>query len=123
MMGGHKGLYDCIKVFSETDHTEDLKTIDVPTLIIHGDDDQIVPIGASALLSAKLVKGATLKVYKGPARHVFDQQGPGQRRPARLPQGVSGRARSRPRAPGRRLARALRRSASVAAAPARAPIS
>jgi non-heme chloroperoxidase len=65
MMGGHKGLFDCIKVFSETDHTEDLKKFDVPTLIIHGDDDQIVPIGASALLSAKLVKGATLKVYKG----------------------------------------------------------
>jgi non-heme chloroperoxidase len=57
--------YFCIKAFSETDLTEDLKKIDVPTLILHGDDDQIVPIGASALLSSKLVKGATLKIYKG----------------------------------------------------------
>ena len=57
--------YDCIKVFSETDLTEDLKKFDVPTLILHGDDDQIVPIGASAQLSAKIVKGATLKVYPG----------------------------------------------------------
>jgi non-heme chloroperoxidase len=65
MMGGFKGLFDCIKVFSETDLTEDLKAFDVPTLILHGDDDQIVPIGASAMLSSKLVKGATLKVYPG----------------------------------------------------------
>jgi non-heme chloroperoxidase len=65
MMAGFKGVIDCIKAFSETDFTEDLKSIDVPTLILHGDDDQIVPIGASAMLSAKLVKGATLKVYKG----------------------------------------------------------
>ena len=65
MMGGHKGLLDCIKQFSETDFTEDLKKFDVPTLIAHGDDDQIVPIGASAMLSSKLVKGATLKVYPG----------------------------------------------------------
>ena len=65
MLGGHKAAYDCIKAFSETDFTEDLKKIDVPTLIIHGDDDQIVPIGASALLSSKIVKGATLKVYPG----------------------------------------------------------
>ena len=65
MQAGFKGAYDCIKAFSETDFTEDLKKIDVPTLIIHGDDDQIVPIGASALLSAKLVKDATLKVYPG----------------------------------------------------------
>ncbi len=65
MMGGHKPLYDCIKAFSETDLTEDLKRFDVPTLIIHGDDDQIVPIGASALLSSKIVKGAILKVYAG----------------------------------------------------------
>ena len=57
--------YFCIKAFSETDQTEDLKKIDKPTLILHGDDDQIVPIGASAMLSSKLVKGATLKVYKG----------------------------------------------------------
>jgi len=60
-----KGAYDCIKAFSETDFTEDLKKIDVPTLILHGDADQIVPIGASALLSSKLVKNATLKVYPG----------------------------------------------------------
>lgn len=65
MMGGHKGLLDCIKQFSETDFTEDLKKIDVPTLIAHGDDDQIVPIGASAMLSSKLVKGSTLKIYPG----------------------------------------------------------
>jgi non-heme chloroperoxidase len=65
MMAGFKGVYDCIRVFSETDLTEDLKRFDVPTLIIHGDDDQIVPIGASAMLSSKIVKGAVLKVYKG----------------------------------------------------------
>lgn len=59
MMSGHKNAYDCIKAFSETDFTEDLKKFDVPTLIIHGDDDQIVPIGASAMLSSKLVKGTT----------------------------------------------------------------
>jgi non-heme chloroperoxidase len=63
MQAGHKCAYDCIKAFSETDFTEDLKKIDVPTLIMHGDDDQIVPIGASAIPSAKLVKGSTLKVY------------------------------------------------------------
>ena len=67
MMGGHKGTFDCIKAFSETDFTEDLKKFDIPTLIIHGDDDQIVPIGAAALLSSKLVKGAVLKIYpEGP---------------------------------------------------------
>ena len=65
MLGGHKAMYDCIKAFSETDLTEDLKKFDVPTLILHGDDDQIVPIGASALLSSKIVKGAKLVVYKG----------------------------------------------------------
>jgi non-heme chloroperoxidase len=65
MLGGLKNEYDCIKAFSETDFTEDLKKIDVPTLILHGDDDQIVPIADSALLSVKLVKGATLKVYPG----------------------------------------------------------
>jgi non-heme chloroperoxidase len=65
MLCGHKAAYDCIKVFSETDFTEDLKKFDVPTLILHGDDDQIVPIGAAAMLSSKIVKGATLKVYKG----------------------------------------------------------
>ena len=65
MIGGHKAMYDCIKAFSETDLTEDLKKFDVPTLILHGDDDQIVPIGASALLSSKVVKGAKLVIYKG----------------------------------------------------------
>jgi non-heme chloroperoxidase len=65
MMAGHKAALDCIKAFSETDFTGDLKVFDVPTLIMHGDDDQIVPIGASAMLSAKLVKGSTLKVYSG----------------------------------------------------------
>jgi non-heme chloroperoxidase len=65
MMCGMPGSYDCIKAFSETDTTEDLKKFDVPTLIIHGDDDQIVPIVAAALLSSKIVKNSTLKVYKG----------------------------------------------------------
>jgi non-heme chloroperoxidase len=65
MQAGFNAVYDCIKVFSETDLTDDLKKIDVPTLILHGDDDQIVPIADSALLSAKIVKNATLKVYKG----------------------------------------------------------
>jgi non-heme chloroperoxidase len=65
MQAGLKNAYDCIKVFSETDLTDDLKKIDVPTLIVHGDDDQIVPIGASALLSASIVRRATLKIYEG----------------------------------------------------------
>ncbi|MCU1242762.1 MAG: Alpha/beta hydrolase [Candidatus Acidoferrum typicum] len=65
MMGGIKPHYDCIKVFSETDLTEDLKKIEIPVLVMHGDDDQIVPIGASALLSSKILKNATLKVYPG----------------------------------------------------------
>ena len=65
IMAGHRNTFDCIKAFSETDFTEDRKKFDVPTLIIHGDDDQIVPIGASALCSSKLVKSATLKIYAG----------------------------------------------------------
>jgi non-heme chloroperoxidase len=65
MMGGAKAHYDCIEAFSETDFTEDLKKLDVPVLIMHGDDDQIVPIADSALLAAKLVKHGTLKVYTG----------------------------------------------------------
>jgi len=65
MAGGIKPHYDCIKAFSETDFTEDLKKIEVPTLVMHGDDDQIVPIADSAPLSAKLLKKATLKVYPG----------------------------------------------------------
>jgi non-heme chloroperoxidase len=65
MMGGAKAQYDGIKAFSETDFTEELKTIDVPTLVLHGDDDQIVPIADSALLSSKLLKNSTLKVHQG----------------------------------------------------------
>jgi len=65
MQCGFNAAFDCIKAFSETDFTEDLTKFDVPTLIIHGDDDQIVPIGASALLSSKLIKDASLLIYKG----------------------------------------------------------
>ncbi|WP_424630629.1 alpha/beta fold hydrolase [Bradyrhizobium sp. SYSU BS000235] len=64
MMGGAKAHYECIKAFSQTDFTEDLKSIAVPTLVLHGDDDQIVPIGASAPLSAKLLQNSTLKIYE-----------------------------------------------------------
>ena len=72
MQAGHKNVLDCIKAFSETDFTEDLKKFALPTLILHGDDDQIVPIGASALASAKLVKNATLKVYPGAPHGLTD---------------------------------------------------
>jgi non-heme chloroperoxidase len=65
MLAGFPAAYDCIKAFSETDFTEDLKKFDVPTLVLHGDDDQIVPIGAAGLLSSKIIKGATLKIYPG----------------------------------------------------------
>jgi non-heme chloroperoxidase len=65
MLASHKACYDCIEAFSQTDFTEDLKRFDVPTLILHGDDDQIVPIVAAAMLSSKIVKGAILKVYPG----------------------------------------------------------
>jgi non-heme chloroperoxidase len=65
MTAGHKAVYDCIKAFSETDFTDDLKKFDVPTLIMHGDADQIVPIGSAAMLSSKIVKGSVLKVYPG----------------------------------------------------------
>ena len=65
MMAGFPASYFCIKAFSETDLTEDLGRFDIPTLVLHGDDDQIVPIGASAMLSSKMIKGATLKVYQG----------------------------------------------------------
>lgn len=65
MQAGIKPVYDCIAQFSETDFTDDLKRFDIPTLLVHGDDDQIVPLGASSLRTAKLVKGATLKVYRG----------------------------------------------------------
>jgi non-heme chloroperoxidase len=72
MQAGHKNALDCIKAFSETDFTEDLKKFDVPTLILHGDDDQIVPIGAAAFTSSKLVKDATLKVYQGAPHGLTD---------------------------------------------------
>ncbi len=72
MQGGHKNTYDSIKAFSETDFTEDLKKIDRPTLVIHGDDDQIVPIDISGRASAKLVKGAQLKVYEGAPHGITD---------------------------------------------------
>jgi non-heme chloroperoxidase len=72
MQAGHKNTFDCIKAFSETDFTEDLKKFDVPTLILHGDDDQIVPIGAAALRSSKLVRNATLKIYAGAPHGLAD---------------------------------------------------
>lgn len=72
MKAGHKNTYDCIKAFSETDFTEDLKKFDIPTLIVHGDDDQVVPIGPSALTAAKLVKNSTLKIYKGAPHGLAD---------------------------------------------------
>jgi len=72
MMGGHKNTYECIKAFSETDFTEDLKKFDVPTLVIHGDDDQVVPIDAAGRASAKLVKGAKLIVYPGAPHGLTD---------------------------------------------------
>jgi non-heme chloroperoxidase len=67
MQAGLKNAYDCIRAFSETDHSEDLRKFDVPTLFLHGDDDQIVPVAAAALLATKLVKGSTLKIYQGGA--------------------------------------------------------
>lgn len=72
MQAGHKNTFDCIKAFSETDFTEDLKYFDVPTMIIHGDDDQIVPIGAAALRSSKLIRNAYLKVYPGAPHGLVD---------------------------------------------------
>jgi non-heme chloroperoxidase len=65
MQGGLKNVYDCIKALSETDFTADLEKFDVPTLVLHGDDDQIVPVAASALLSSKIIRGAQLKIYQG----------------------------------------------------------
>ena len=92
MMGGIKAHYDCIKAFSETDFTEDLKKIDIPVLVMHGDDDQIVPIGSAGLMSAKILKKATLKVYPGfphgmPTTHADANQ----RRPAGVLQGIVNR--------------------------------
>jgi len=72
MQAGFKNTFDCIKAFSETDFTEDLKKFDIPTLIIHGDDDQIVPIGAAALMLSKLIKNTQLKVYAGAPHGLLD---------------------------------------------------
>jgi non-heme chloroperoxidase len=72
MMGGHKNTYECIKAFSETDFTEDLKKFDIPTLVVHGDDDQVVPIDAGGRASAKLVKDAKLIVYEGAPHGITD---------------------------------------------------
>jgi len=72
MKTGHKNAFDCIKAFSETDFTADLKKFDIPTLIIHGDDDQIVPIAAAAFLSSKLIKNSMLKVYPGAPHGLID---------------------------------------------------
>jgi len=74
MQAGHKGAYDCIKAFSETDFTEDLKSIDVPVLVAHGDDDQIVPIVASGHRSPGLIKDATVKIYPGGSHGLHDAQ-------------------------------------------------
>jgi pimeloyl-ACP methyl ester carboxylesterase len=92
MLASIKGVYDCIKAFSETDFTADLKKFDVPTLLIHGDDDQIVPIADSTPLSAKIIKGAMLKVYKGAPRLMHDAQESGKRGSACLHQGVKSKA-------------------------------
>ena len=74
MQAGFQGVIDCIKAFSETDFTDDLKKFNVPTLILHGDDDQIVPIGASATLSVKLIKNAQLKIYRGGSHGICSTQ-------------------------------------------------
>ncbi len=73
MQAGHKNVFDCIKAFSETDFTEDLKNFDIPTLILHGDDDQIVPIRASALHSSKLIENSVLKIYPGAPHGLMDK--------------------------------------------------
>ncbi len=102
-MCGVKAAYDCIKAFSETDFTEDLKKIDVPTLVMHGDDDQVVPIGASAMLSSKLVRSAAAQGVQGPAaRDGNDAPRRDQRGPPGLLQGVgaaAGAARGEPLVP------------------------
>lgn len=88
MMDGTKAHYDCIKVFSETDLTEDLKMIDVSTLVMHSEDDQVVAFADSAPLALKLLKAGTLKVYKDLSHGMFASHQPGHRR---LPQGLTGR--------------------------------
>jgi pimeloyl-ACP methyl ester carboxylesterase len=72
MAAGHKNAYDCIKAFSETDFTEDLKKFDIPTLVVHGDADQVVPIEAAGIASAALIKGSTLKIYPGAPHGLTD---------------------------------------------------
>src|SRR5690606_28523121 len=72
MMAGHRNTFECIEAFSETDFTEDLKKFDVPTLVVHGDDDQIVPIGSAALASAKLVPDGKLVIYEGAPHGIID---------------------------------------------------
>jgi non-heme chloroperoxidase len=72
MLGGHKKTLDCIKAFSETDFTDDLEKFDIPTLVSHGDDDQIVPIDAAGRSSARIIKNATLKVYPGAPHGITD---------------------------------------------------
>ncbi len=97
MLAGHKNTLDCIKAFSETDFTKDLEKFDVPTLILHGDDDQIVPIGAAAQASAKIVKHAVLKVYPGAPHGLTDtHKDAAQRRSARVCQGAGARDGVRP---------------------------
>ena len=90
LAAGHDGGLSCCLLLHQgvlqTDLTEDLKKIDVPTLILHGDDDQIVPIGASAMLSSKIVRNATLKIYKGGGTRYADAEGRGERGPARVHQ-------------------------------------
>ena len=98
MMGSAKAQYDSIKAFSETDFTDDLKVIDVPTLVMHGDDDQIVPIANSALLSIKLLKNGTLKVYKTfPHGMCTTHADVVKARPARLHQTTRSERRARSR--------------------------
>ena len=93
MMGGAKAQYDGIKAFSETDFTEDLKNIDVPTLVMHGDDDQIVPIADSALLSVEAPEEGHSQGLPGvPARHVYDTRRRGQSRASRLHQELTCKA-------------------------------
>ena len=100
MMGSVKAGYECIKAFSETDFTEDLKSIEVPVLVIHSEDDQIVPYADSAPLSVKLLKNGTLKTYKDlPHGCLPHPSGPHQRRPARLHPGEDVAQGSRPRRP------------------------
>jgi non-heme chloroperoxidase len=91
MMAGHKNALDCIRAFSETDFTEDLQRFDVPTLIIHGEDDQVVPIGASAHAAARRVPHATLKTYPGAPHGITDTHRElSERGPAGVHPGVSG---------------------------------